>query len=151
MYTYLTGSKVGKRLARQPQLLTLAKELFATVLLSGSQISIEHDLQRQIGYDFVISTSDKSAVFYACLMKDEVYTRFVKNSEPTPSSYITVVLQQDDEKNYELTDIWIGRLTPPRPGSPDETAESKPYWQNHAIVLGDQPLQTQTLTKICPY
>lgn len=66
VYTYLTASKVGKRLARQPQLLTLAKELFAAVTLHGPAIWIEHDLQRQIGYDFVISTTDKDAVFYAC-------------------------------------------------------------------------------------
>ena len=39
----------------------------------------------------------------------------------------------------------------PRPGSADETPESKPYWLNHALIFDNQPLQLQTLTKECPY
>lgn len=151
VYAYLTASRVGKRLSRQPYLLTLAKEMLAAVTLNGAEVCIEYDLQRQIGYDFIIGTTDKDAVFYACLVKDDVYTRFVKSGNPAPTSFITVMLQQDDDKHYELSDIWIGRLTPPRPGSADETAHSKPYWSNHALILGDQPLQSQTMTKISPY
>lgn len=151
VYAYLTSSKVGSRLSRQPQLLTLAKELLAAMKLEGPDISIEHDMQRQIGYDFIISTTESDAIFYARLLKDNVYTRFVKHGKPTPTNYLTVILHQDDDKNYELSDIWTGRLIPPRPGSADEIAESKSYWSDHAIVLGDQSLQNQTLTKKCPY
>lgn len=151
VYVYLTAPKVGKRLAQQPHLLTLAKELLATVTLHGSEMYIEYDLQRHIGYDFVVSTTDADAVFYARLLKDDVYTRFIKNGKPTPTSFLTVILLQDDDKNYLLSDIWIGHLMPPRPGSPDETAASKPFWSTHALIMGDQPLQAQTLTKISPY
>ncbi len=151
VYAYLTRSTIEKRLSRQPYLLTIAKEMLAEVTLNGPKIYIEHDMRRQIGYDFIISTTEKDTVFYAQLMKDKVYTRFVKVGEPIHTSYITATLQQDDDNNYELSDIWIGRLMPPRPGSDDETAGSKPYWSNHAFILGDQALQTRSLTKICPY
>lgn len=151
VYAYLTNSKVGKRLSRQPQLMALAEEMLAAVTLSGPEISMEHDMQRRIGYDFIVNTTEQDATFYACLMKDDVYTRFVKNGEPTPTNYLTVILQQDDDKNYELSDIWIGRLIPGRPGSNDETTDSISYWSNHAFILGDQQLQTRTLTKTRPY
>lgn len=151
VYAYLTSSNVGKRLSRQPYLLTLAREILTEMTLRDPKIYIEYDMRRQIGYDFIVTTTDNDAVFYARLVKDDVYTRFVKTGAPIHTSYITVILQQDDDKNYELSDIWIGRITPPRPGSPDETADSKPYWANHAYILGDQPLQSQTLSKICPY
>ena len=151
VYVYLTSSKVSKRLSRQPQLLALAKEMLAVVKLHGKKVCMEYDMQRQIGYDFIVKTTDKDAVFYACLAKDDVYTRFVKNGDPIPTNYLTLILEQADDKGYELSDVWIGRFVPPRPDSVDKTAESKPYWSNHALILGDQPLQTQTLTRTCPY
>lgn len=151
VYAYLTSSKVGKRLSRQPHLLALAKEMFTEVSLRDLKIYMEYDMGRHIGYDFIINTTDNDAVFYACILKDTVYTRFVKSGEPIHTNYLTVTLEQDGDENYELSDIWIGRLIPPRPGSADETADSKPYWSDHAYILGDQPLQSQTLTKTCPY
>lgn len=151
VYAHLTGSKVGKSVSRQPRLLTLAQEMLTSVKLRGPEICVEYDMRRQIGYDFIISTTDTDTVFYARLTGDTIYTRFVKNGEPSPSSYLTLILLQDSDKNYELSDVWIGHPNPPRPGSVDETAESKPYWSNHAIILGDQSLQSQSLTKTCPY
>lgn len=151
VYAQLIGSKAGKHISRQPQLLSLAKEMLAAVTLRGQEISVEHDMKRPIGYDFTIETTDKDVIFYGRLLKDDVYTRFVKNGKPSPTSYLTVTLSKTDKDSYELTDIWVGRLTPPRPGSANETAESKPYWSNHAYVLDNQHFQVKTLTKTCPY
>lgn len=151
VYAFLTGSKVGIRLAWQPQLLTLAKELLATVTLRGADTVVEYDMQRQIGYDYVIGTTDTDTVFYACLVKDEVFTRFVKNRKPTPTNYLTIIARRDAENSYELTDIYIGRYVPPRPGSTDETDASRPYWARHAVILSNQPVQAHSLTKLCPY
>lgn len=151
VYAYLTGSKVSARLSRQPRLLTLAREMLAAVTLREPEICMEYNMQRQIGYDFTISTTDEDVVFYARLLKDDIYTRFVKNGEPLPTNYLTLTLLQDSDENYELSDLWIGHFMPPRPGSTDEVADSKLYWSRHAFILADQPLQTQTITKICPY
>jgi len=151
VYTQLIGSPAGARIAKQPQLLTLAKELFTKVALRGPEVRLEYDMNRPVGYDFVVETSDKDIVFYGRLLKDEVYTRFVKNSKAQPTQYIMVNLVRDSENNYELSDIRLGNLAPPRPGSTDETAESKQYWASHALILDGQPLQLQTVTKTCPY
>ncbi len=151
VYVYLTGSKVEKRLARQPQLLSLAKEVLSEITLNKPEVCIEYDLKRQIGYDFIIKTTDQDSVFYACLVKDKTFTPFIKSGDPIPTSYLTLMLRQDVDMNYEMYDIWIGRHAPPLPGSTEATDDSKPFWLNHAFILGDQTLQTQTLTKICPY
>lgn len=151
VYAYLTNSQLSKRVSRQPQLLTLAKEMLATMTLRAPTICVEYDMQRQIGYDFIIDTTDKDIIFYARILKDDVYTRFVKNGEPTPARHLSAKLLRDSNNNYELSDLWIGRLIPPRSGSADETAESKAFWSNHAFIFVDQPLQAQTITRTCPY
>lgn len=151
IHVQLIGSPAGENVARHPQLLSLAKELFAQITLHGAEINMEYDMDRPIGYTFTVETTDRDTVFYGRLLKDDVYTRFVKNGKPLPTRYLTVTLSKKSTTDYELSDIWIGRLMPPRPGSENETADSKSYWSNHALVLDNQRLQLQTVTKICPY
>jgi len=148
----LIHSEAAKRIAHQPHLLGLAGEVLQKVALRGPKVVIEHDTGRTIGYSFVVPTADTDTIFYAQLLHDKTYTRFVKNGKPFSTQYLTLILHRNENDSaYELADIWIGRLSPPRPGSLDETAESKPYWAEHAYILGDQSLQVQTVTKICPY
>ncbi|HSX34383.1 MAG TPA: hypothetical protein VLF62_01945 [Candidatus Saccharimonadales bacterium] len=153
VYVNLIGSQAAKHIAQQPQLLTLAKEMLEQISVRGAEANVERDMQRLVGYNFIVTTTDADTILYGRFLKDEVYTRFVKNGKPLSTNYLTVTLRQspDGGKDYELTDIWIGRLHPPRPGSDNETAESKPYWANHAFVLDSQPLQLRTVTKTCPY
>ena len=151
VYVNLIGSPAAKRIAQQPQLLVLAKEMLGQTTVRGSQMSIEHDMGRLIGYSHVVITTEKDTVFYGRMLREDLYTRFVKNGKPLSTHYLTVILQQDSDKQYELADIWIGRLNPPRPGSDNETAESKPYWANHAFIVDNQSIQLQTVTKACPY
>jgi len=138
-------------IARQPQLLTLAKEMLAETMVRGAEINLERDMKRPIGYNFIVTTTDQDTVFYGRLLRDDIYTRFVKNRKPLSTQYLTVALLQDSNNAYELSDVWIGRLIPPRPGSANETTESKSYWSNHAFVLDNQLLQQRTVTRTCPY
>lgn len=151
IHVRLIGSRAGENIARQPQLLSLAKEMFTKITLHGAEISLEYDMDRQVGYSFVIETSDKDTILYARLLKDDIYTRFVKNGKPQPTNYMAVNLLRNGDNAYDLADIWLGRLMPPRPGSASETAESKQYWSNHALILDNRPLQLKTVTKTCPY
>ncbi|HZM64205.1 MAG TPA: hypothetical protein VFB59_03670 [Candidatus Saccharimonadales bacterium] len=151
VYVDLISSPSAKRIAQHPQYLVLAKEMLAQIKVRGAEAVIEHDMGRLIGYDFVVTTTDKDTVFYGRLIKDTIYTRFTKNGKPLSTNHLTVKLRQVGTKNYELSDIWIGHSNPPRPGSDNETTESKVYWSNHAFVLDGQPIESQTITKICPY
>lgn len=151
VYVELIGSPAAQHIAQQPQLLTLAKEMLKQITVRGVEVSIEHDMKRLIGYNFIVATTERDSILYGRLLKDDVYTRFVKNGKPLSTNYLTVTLLRDSDHNYELSDIWIGRLRPPRPGSTNETAESKPYWSNHAFVLDSKSMQVRAATKTCPY
>jgi hypothetical protein len=151
VYVDLIHSEAAGHIAQQPHLLGLVNEVLRKTTLRELEVSIEHDMGRTIGYDFVVGTTDKDSVFYAQPLREKIYTRFVKNSKPIPAQHLALVLQRDDEGFYELLNAWIGHISPPRPGSINETTESKPYWETHAFVLDNQPIQTRTLTKVCPY
>lgn len=148
----LISSDAGKQIAQQPHLLTLAAEALRRTTLDGHNVNLEHDMRRVIGYDFVVEAVDSDTIFYAQLVRDDVYTRFVKNGKPLSTRCLTTILRADKTgAQYNLENLWIGRLTPPRPGSTKETAKSKPYWEKHARVFENQPIQQRTLTKTCPY
>lgn len=151
VYVDLIHSKAAEHIAGQPHLLGLVQEVLQETAAHEPEMSIEYDMGRVIGYNFVVDTTEKDTVFYAQLLRDDTYTRFVKNGEPRSTQYLTVVLKRDEEGNYELYDTWIGNVRPPRPGTANETPESKPFWTSHAVVLANQNLQARTVTKVCPY
>jgi hypothetical protein len=151
VYVDLIGSQAAGHIALQPQLLALAKEMLDKTVAKGVEVTIEYDMGRLIGYGNVVKTTDKDTIFYGRAPDDDVYTRFTKNGKPDATPYLTATLRRGSDGGYELKDIWIGHLSPPRPGSANETSESKSYWSNHAFVLDGRPLQMQTITKVCPY
>lgn len=151
VYVDLIQSAAAVHIARQPQLLSLVQEMLRKTRLREAQIMLEYDMERTVGYDFVVGTTDTDTIFYAKPLRDDVYARYVKNGKPTPSQHLALVLQRDDQGDYELVDTWVGHISPPRPGSPNETAESKSYWSTHAFVPDSQLIQLRTHTKECPY
>jgi hypothetical protein len=147
----LINSEAGKSISRAPHLLTLIAEALPHLTLQGPEKTIEHDMGRTIGYGTVSQTAGTETIFYAKQLHDEVYTRFVKNSKPRVSSCLTMHFERGEGGAYELTDVWVGPAMPPRPGSSNETELSRPYWATHAVIFDNQPVQTNTLTKECPY
>lgn len=65
--------------------------------------------------------------------------------------FLTLTFVRAEKGTYELLGINIGKAIPPRPGSANETPASRPYWAEHAYVFDKQSVQTQSLTKECPY
>jgi hypothetical protein len=151
VYVDLITSKAAANIAEQPHLLRLIQEVLAAVDARQESINIDHDMGRVVGYTHVVKIEGTDNIVYAKLIRDNIYTRFVKNGKPASTSHVTAVLQRDEAGEYELLDAWIGKAHPPRPGSPEETGKSKTYWEQHAYVLDRQPVQAKTITKICPY
>lgn len=129
----------------------LIKELVTSQELTGRRIVIEQDMGRKIGTTDIVSTNGDDSIYYAQPMKTEAFSRFAKNRYPQPSTMLTVIVNQDDEGNYEVSDTWIGSYCPAFPGAKGETAESKKYWQTHALVHNAQIIQSKSITKDCPY
>lgn len=146
------NSTAMKNIARQPHLLTLAEEALRFVNLNENTLVIEHDMGRPIGYDFVVEMVEDDSVFYVRLLGEDAYTRFTRKGTPVASSCLSISLERGDENVcYYVRDIWVGHQRPPLPGCRLETSESKPYWERHAFIFQNQPMQTNTLTKMCPY
>jgi hypothetical protein len=151
VYVNLISSPAGKYLSRQPYVLGLIKEVLGATKLSGPQHVIERDMGRIIGNTDIIETTEKDTIFYAVASSMTVFSRYAKNRYPTPSHKLTIILKRDGAGNYEVTDTWIGPHTPPFPGDENETANSKPYWETHALAQNAGLVQSKTITKVCPY
>jgi len=148
----LVKTEAAKYIAREPRLLTLAAEVLEQITLEEPVIDIEYDMGRAIGYDFVVKTADTDTVFYAQIVRDTLYTRFIKNGKPPATNYISIRLKRSqDGSSYDMQSIWIGHLLPPVPGHAEATVTSKSYWESHAFVFENQPIQPRTITKTCPY
>lgn len=151
VYVDLIRSNAATQIASRPQLLTLVKEVLAITNATRPEVVVEHDMGRNIGYDFVVPTTDKDIILYAQLLRDDVYTRFVKSGLPEATQFLSFVLRRNDDRSYELHNAWVGHNIPARPGSENATPEGRAYWENHAVVLTSQPIQSRTITRVCPY
>jgi hypothetical protein len=147
----LIQSEAAKRISRQPYLLGLVREVIAQTALKGDELTLAKDMGRAIGYDFIVPTTDTSKVFYAKITRDDVYSRFVRERKPSSTQFLTLSLRRRAPNDYELLGVWAGELGPPRPGSANETVDSRPFWAHHAYLLDTESLQSQTITKECPY
>lgn len=152
VFVDLITSDAAGHIAQQPYLLALAAEALRHVTPDGTHVDIELDMGRVLGYDFVIETTAADTVFYARLARENVYTRFVKSGNPLSTQCLAIVLAYDPTPAcYDLSDVWIGHLRPPRPDSSQATAKGNLYWEKHAFIFDNQPLQSRTLSKTCPY
>lgn len=151
VYVDLIHSKAAKHISAQPQLLVLAKEALKSYALTKDSIELEHDMGRSIGYDFTIETTEKDIVFYAQLIKTTDFAPYVKNGAPASTTHLSVILKKASDSEYELLNMWVGRMSPPLPGSESATAKSIPFWSSHAIIYTNQAIQTRSLTKTSPY
>lgn len=151
VYVNLISSPAGNYLSRRPHVIGLIKELLTSHTLHGEHVVIEQDMGRDIGTTDIVATSEKDVIYYAQPVKSAIYSRFAKNRYAQTSTTLTVIAQQDSDGNYEVQNAWIGNNFPAFPGDTNETADSKAYWQTHALVQNSQLIQSKTITKTCPY
>jgi hypothetical protein len=145
------GSAAALQISEQPHLLTLAKEILEKVTVQGNEQLIEKDMGRTIGSNFMVETTSADTILYAQQLKQEWYTRYVKNRSARDTTFLTLDLQRVNATTYELIDIFMGRTRPAVPGHPDESATSKGYWATHAVIWGSQKIRSNTITKDCPW
>jgi hypothetical protein len=151
IYINLITSPAGAYLSRRPYVINLIKEVLAAKNLSKPHTAIEHDMGRNIGTTDIIETSEKDIIYYAQQYKTSVYSRYAKNRYPSPSHVLSIIIERDDDGNYEVCDTWIGPCSPPFPGDSHEAADSKAYWETHALAQDLQTVQSKTITRLCPY
>lgn len=151
VYAPLMTPPLSLSVSRNPNLLGLVKEAISQLELSKNNRTIEHDMGRSIGYGDVLSTKESDVVFYARKLGEDTYTKFVKNRSTDATQYLTLELSQDEDGDYALRNVWIGRAYPPAPDNKAATPRSKKYWKSHAVAYNGQAVVSSTITKDCPY
>lgn len=151
VYVDMEHSHAATHLSDKPELLDLAKEMVSEVAPERDYERYEKDFGRPIGTSDLVTTTDVDEIVYAKRLNRDIYTCFVKNRTPEPTSFLVVHLEKVGEKEYELATVYAGREVPPFPGDPFETKESKSFWAQHALVWGRQAIVPGTETAECPW
>jgi hypothetical protein len=112
----------------------------------------DKNMGRIVGNTDLVENSKGDLIVYAKRKNRDVYTAFNKSRLTQPCSTVSIALEKKDDATYELVSAWIGPIdSPPFPGDPHETPESKNYWLKHSLVWGAQQVQEGTETTICPW
>ena len=146
-------SHVATHFKDTPKLKTLVKKLISTHSFKEKEIYAEFKIDKVVVLSDLVETNDNDEIIYAKRLNRKGYTRFVKNRKPekTSSSYLTIWLKQDEERKYDLASAWIGRTCPAFPDDEYAIPESKPFWEKHALVWGNQEIQSGTETTKSPW
>lgn len=147
----LIESFAALQIAQQPYLLTLAGSLLSDCKVNGQHVWIERDMGHDIGVCDVVETSDKDTIIYAQQAKSQIFVPFVKNRKMERTSFISLELLLNDDQSYSLHQIIFGHPVPSFPYSNTESADSRDFWTSHALLWGDWPIQSKTITKDCPW
>jgi len=145
------SSHAATHLAATPQLLPVLKEFLATQSFDAEETALDHDAGQIIGNTDLCRVTDADEIIYAKRPNRDTYTKFVKGRSPMPTSVFSVVVRKNTSGEYELFSAWVGRLAPPFPDSDEANSESKPFWDNHALVYGTQTIQSGTETSVQPW
>jgi hypothetical protein len=129
----------------------LVRKIIEETDITGDLMEFDTDTGQSIGESGLVETDDNDEIVYAIRKNRDRYARFTKSRKSEMSSMVTISLTRLDDKTYDLYSAWLGPLTPPFPGSPLATPESKPFWSNHALVWGTQEVQPGTETTECPW
>jgi hypothetical protein len=151
VYVNMQGSHAATHINDTPNLPELVQELVASLAPNEDNIYIDKDMGREVGLSDLVETDETDKILYAKRLNRDNYTRFARNRKAEPTNLVTVVLRKDPTGNYELWSAWIGPATPQFPGDESETPESKPFWQKHALVWGNQAIQLNTEREDWPW
>ena len=147
----LENSHAATHIADSPQLLPLLKEVISNLESMHDCQRFEINMGREIGTSDLVETDEYDDIVYAKRPNRDLYSRFVKNKKPIPTSWITLELKEVDDQTYEIFTAYIGRITPPFPGNTFETTESKAFWGKHALAWGKQEIVVGSETTVSPW
>ena len=134
-----------------PSLKEAVKEAISNLVVEGTGIQIDVDMGRMVGVSSLVETNEGDEIVYALRPLRTLYSRFVKNREPEPTSWVSINIQRDKEGQYNLYTAYIGRLTPSFPGGDYLPEQSKEFWSKHALAWGAQEVIPESVNSECPW
>src|SRR6476659_9004401 len=95
-------SHAATHLADTPGLRSFVAELLPFISAETDDVYVDRDMGKVVGDSDLVQTDNSDEIIYAKRLNRDNYTRFAKNRQPEPTSYVTVVLHKDEEDEYEL-------------------------------------------------
>ncbi len=137
--------------AHQPKLRIAVEKIISTLQGGPDWVRSEHGMGDVVGTTDLVTTDEDDEIVYAKRPRRQMYSRFVKGKEPTPTSWITIALRKTAEREYMLYTAFVGRNTPSFPGGDYLPEQSKQFWSNHALVWGSQEVIPGSERMDCPW
>lgn len=148
-------SHLATHLKDTPGLSDLVREIFdkfdIKLRVGEPRVTLSYDFGRIIGKSGLVKTDASSEIVYAKRKNRNTFSRFAKNREAEDISIVSVILTRLDHNEIELFSAWIGPIVPSFPNDGHDEPESKEFWNNHALIWGDQEVQEDTTTTVCPW
>ena len=128
------------------------------IRLKGDFEVVELEFDYPIGYCNLVSTKESDEIVYARRVGRDNYTRFVKNTTPDTTRYLTIILKKNMRKHdeYYLITMFPGKSNFKEPEdlnikSKKELIDSLEFWNKHALVLNKEIIIPESIKTYCPY
>ncbi|OGG58799.1 hypothetical protein A2765_05265 [Candidatus Kaiserbacteria bacterium RIFCSPHIGHO2_01_FULL_56_24] len=156
MWTLKSGERVVDRHNSHlhGDVAALLPAALAEIESGGKQFLVaSHDFGRVIGETICVATAAGDEIVYAQRPRRAGLTRFVKNRAPEPCSALVAILMKarDEADTYVLVSAFVGHRPEPEPWDKNATANSRAFWDSHALVWGSEPVVPGTETSVCPW
>lgn len=145
------SSHASTHISKTPRLLEYAKKIIPTIEANEDVIRFDVDTGVEVGTTDLIETTDNDEIVYAMRPLRTQYSRFVKNKQSQPTSWITLDLRKTGKAEYNLYTCFVGRLTPSFPGGNFLPDQSLDFWSKHALVWGGQEIVPNSERTDCPW
>lgn len=151
VYLDLDTSHAVTHLAHQKKLRKAVERLIPTIEADSDMVRVERDMGEEVGTTDLVETTDQDEIVYALRSRRQIYSRFAKNRQPEPTSWVTITLRKVGEEEYSLYTAFVGHNTPSFPGGDYLPEQAKEFWSKHALVWGTQEVIPGTETPKCPW
>ena len=147
------SSHARTHIAHNPKLLEAVKKAIPTIVGKDDIIRVQIDTGEIVGTSDLIKTTPGDDIIYAKRVARSTYSRFVKNKQPTPTTFIVIDIRQNTNRqtDYYLYTAYVGTLTPSFPGGKHLPEQSIEFWSTHALVWGTQEIIPGSETTVCPW
>ena len=103
-----------------------------------------------IGQTICVSTNENDEVFYAIREGRLGHTRFVLNRKPKDTKFITIILRKLPDY-YQIISCYLGNVAKPEPWDEYALPDDLVFWENHALIFGEENIIVDSKTKTCPW
>lgn len=111
----------------------------------------EFRFNRVLGVNNRVKTGSSDEIVFAQRVGRNGLSRFVKNRQPEPTRYVTVVLNRRFDGRYEVLTAYIGTAAPREPWDVRADRDvSARFWSLEALLWGSEPVMPGTETTTMP-